>query len=62
MSGIMRLAADERPSLDSTPVAGLPVRVLRFQRKSGLDYKVNCGFILKQTLMEWYSPELKNSM
>jgi hypothetical protein len=62
MSGIMRLAADERPSLDSTPVAGLPVRVLRFKHKPWLDYKVHCGFILTQTLMEWYSPELKNSM
>ena len=43
----MWLAADQRPSLDSTPVAGPPVRVLRFKRKSGLDYEVHCGFILE---------------
>jgi hypothetical protein len=47
ISGIVWLAADERPSFDATPVAGLPVRVLRFERKSWLDYEMHCGFILK---------------
>ena len=43
----MWLAADERPSFDAPPVAGLPVRVLGFERKAGLDYEVHGGFILK---------------
>jgi hypothetical protein len=47
VSGIVWLAADERPSLDATPVAGLPVRVLRFKRKARLDYEMHRGFILK---------------
>jgi hypothetical protein len=47
VSGIVWLAADERPSFDAMPVAGFPVRVLRFKRKAGLNYEMHCGFILK---------------
>jgi hypothetical protein len=47
MSGIERLAADGRPALDATQVAGLPVRVFRFKREVGLDHEVHHGFILK---------------
>ena len=47
MSGIVRLAADERPLLDATAVAGLPVRVLGFNREAGFNDEVHNGFILK---------------
>src|SRR3954470_3067157 len=47
ISGIVWLAADERPSLDATPVVGLTVGVLRVKRKAGLNYEMHCGFILK---------------
>lgn len=38
---------NERPSLDAAPVAGLPVRVIGFKGKAGLDNKVHGSFILK---------------
>src|SRR5579864_5802967 len=47
MSGIVWLAANERPALDATPIAGLPVRVFGAEREAGLDNKVHAGFILK---------------
>jgi hypothetical protein len=47
MSGIVRLAADKRPLLNATVVAGLPVRVLGFNREAGLNVEVHNGFILK---------------
>ena len=47
MSGIMWLAADERPALDAMPVAALPVGVLRFKRKAGLKDEVHDSLILK---------------
>ena len=47
MSGIVRLAANERPALDAATIAGLPVRVFGAEREAGLDNKVHAGFILK---------------
>ena len=41
------LATDERPALDGTPVAGLPVSVFGFQDETGIDDEVKRGFILK---------------
>ena len=46
-SGIAGLAADERPSLDGTPVAGLPISIIGFKSEAGLDDKVHGGLILK---------------
>jgi len=43
----MWLAADERPALDATRIAGLPVRVFGDEHEAGLDNKVHAGFILK---------------
>jgi len=46
-SGIVWLAADERPAFDGTPVAGLKISILRFNREIGLDNEVHDSFILK---------------
>ena len=43
----MWLTADERASLDATPVAGLPIRVIGFKGEPGLDDEVHNSFILK---------------
>ena len=44
---MVRLAADEQSSVDATPVAGLPVRVLGFNGEAGLNHEVHDCFILK---------------
>ena len=41
------LAADQRPALDRTPVAGLPVRIFAFQNEAGFNGEVERGLILK---------------
>jgi hypothetical protein len=46
-SGIVWLAADERPSFDATPVARLPVRVFGFKREAGLNHEVHDSSILE---------------
>ena len=38
---------DQRPVLDGTPVAGLPVCVFGFQCEAGIDNEVQRGFVLK---------------
>jgi len=40
-------AVDQRPALDRTPVAGLPVGVFGFQDEPGIDYKMQRGLVLK---------------
>lgn len=43
----MRFTVDERPSLDWTPVASLPVRVFRLQGECGFHHEVQRGLIVK---------------
>ena len=43
----MCLAANQRPTLEGTPVACLPVRIFGFQGETGIDDDVQTGFILK---------------
>jgi hypothetical protein len=43
----VRFAADQRPALDRTPVACLPVSVVGFQNEAGIDNEVQRGFVLK---------------
>jgi hypothetical protein len=43
----MCFAVDQRPALDGTPVAGLPVGVFGFKDEAGIDDKMQRGFILK---------------
>jgi hypothetical protein len=38
---------DKRQAFDETPIAGLPVGILAFQGKAGLDDEVHGGLVLK---------------
>ena len=44
---LVRFTVDQRPALDGTPVAGLPVGIFGFKNKAGIDDKVQHGLILK---------------
>jgi len=43
----VRFTADQRPSLDRAPVAGLHIGIFGFQDEPGIDGKVQRGFVLK---------------
>ena len=43
----MGFAVDQRPALNGTPAAGLPVDIFGFQDEAGINDEVKRGFVLK---------------